>query len=129
MRPKKKRFSMPLFLFGALLVMVAAYYCSAGMRQGETIFQWYDRMNVIMQEPFYNYWNNDYIWKTMALFLLAYAFAVMMYITGKRNYLPGKEMGSSDFANVKEVNAKLADLSNDVDDPQNIVIIKRRRWF
>ena len=127
MSPKNRVYSVPVIIFGAVLVIVAAYYCAGAMEPGETIFQWYERMNLVVENPYEMYWN-EYTIKTMFGFLVGYAFAVMMYIASRRNYLPGKEMGSAKFADVKAVNAKLADLSRDVDDPKNIVI-RKRRWY
>ena len=49
-----------------------------------------------------------------------------MYITSRKNYLPGKEMGSAQYADVKKVNKRLADLSKDPDDEKNIVVLKKR---
>ena len=38
-----------------------------------------------------------------------YAMAVIMYYTSQRNLMPGKEYGTAQFANVKQVNKVLAD--------------------
>ena len=80
-----------------------------------------------MQQPFRNYYNS-YTIKVMLVFTLIYALAALMHITGKRNYLPGREMGSARYADVKKVNQRLADLNCNPDDPENIVIIRKSRW-
>lgn len=127
MRPKKKSYSPVLIAVGAVFVMIAAYYCAAGMRQGETIFLWEERMQTVMQNPMQNYFN-AYTVKTLLVFGMIYFLAVLMYITSRKNYLPGREMGSAQYADVKKVNQKLADLSQDPDDPQNIMILKKNWW-
>lgn len=128
MRPKKKRYSPVLISAGALLVIIFAYYCAGGMREGETIFEWQKRMELIMRQPTVPYLNG-YTVRTIIVFLLAYAMAVIMYITSRRNYMPGREMGSAQYADVKKVNQKLSDLSTDPDDPYNIAVPAHRwRW-
>ena len=130
MPPKKKKYSLPFLMIGAILTLAAAYYCAAGMHPGETVFQWRVHMETVLKNPAAMYWN-QYTLKTMAILLLIYILAGMMYVTGKRNYLPGREMGSAQYADIKKVNRRLADLSKDPDDPQNIAVFrkrKRRRW-
>ena len=129
MNPKKKKYSPTLIIVGAVLVIAAAYYSAAAMEAGETIFIWIEKIKIILEDPFQNYFN-AYTVKTVAVFLAVYALLMMMYITSKRNYLPGREMGSAQYADVRLVNKKLADHHNAVDDPENIVIartIRRRR--
>ena len=50
-----------------------------------------------------------------------------MHITGKRNYLHGREMGSAQYADVKKVHQRLADLSCNPNDPENIVLLREKR--
>lgn len=127
MRPKKKKYS-PTLIFGGMLVIVLAYYCAGAMRPGETIFEWYKRMQLIIEQPMVSY-INDYTARTVFIFLFIYALAVTMYITSRRNYLPGREMGSAQYADVKKVNQRLADLSMDPEDPENVVVpVHRWRW-
>ena len=129
MTPKKKKYSLPAVILGGILVVVAAYYSAAAMEAGETIFIWIEKIKIILEDPFQVYFN-AYTVKTVAVFLAVYALLMMMYITSKRNYLPGREMGSAQYADVRMVNKKLADHHNAVDDPENIVIartIRRRR--
>lgn len=128
MRPRKKKYSSALIFIGGMLVVVLAYYCAGGMRPGETIFEWYKRMQLIIEQPMVSY-INDYTVRTVLIFLFIYALAVTMYITSRRNYLPGREMGSAQYADVKKVNQRLADLSMDPEDPENIVVpVHRWRW-
>lgn len=47
--------------------------------------------------------------KEIGYALAAYAIGVVMYYTSQRNYMPGKEFGTSKLANVKQVNKVLAD--------------------
>lgn len=125
MRPKKKAYSPLLLVLGAVITAVAAYYCAAGMHPGETIFEWKDHMSVILAHPARLYLNG-YTGKTILVFFLVYFLAAMMYVTSRKNYLPGREMGSAQYADIKKVNRRLADLSRNRNDPENIVIIKRK---
>ncbi len=83
-------------------------------------------MQHVLENPFVPYWN-QYTGRTILVFLLIYIFADMMYLAGRRNYLPGKEMGSAQFADVKKVNKCLADLSTSPDDSGNITVLGEKR--
>lgn len=126
MRPKKKPYSMTMILLGAVLIGIAGYYLAGGMRPGITIFEWEENMKTVLADPFAGYFN-QYTWKTILILGLVYLWLVLMYITSRKNYLPGKEMGSAQYADAKKVNKRLADLSKDPDDEKNIVVL-RRRW-
>ena len=97
------------------------------MHSGETIFQWADRMHRVMDAPLQNYLN-AYTAKTFIVFSFVYLLLVLMYATSRKNYMPGREMGSARYADVKKVNKILADLNDDPLDPQNIVIPKHSIW-
>lgn len=125
MQPGKKKGSPLLIGTGACLVLVLAYYCAAGMRPGETIFLWQERMKLILEQPF-AWYVNSYTGKIMLLFLFLYTLAVLMYLTGKRNYLLGREMGSAQYADVRKVNRRLSDRNRDKNDPSNILVLKRK---
>lgn len=129
MRPKKKNGSSAILVMGLILALTAAYYCAAGMYEGETIFEWSGRMQTILKNPVAVYLNS-YTGNTVLVFLLVYFVAALMYLTSRKNYLPGREMGSAQFADVKKVNRRLADPGKDVTDPENIAVIrcKKRRW-
>ena len=113
-------------VLGLICTVVAAYYCAAGMREGETIFLWQERMKLLLEDPFKNY-INTYTGKVILVFLLIYLLIVLMYVTSRKNYLTGREMGSAQYADVKKVNQRLADLSKNPDDSENIVLLKRSR--
>lgn len=127
MRPKKKVYSPALIVIGAICTMIASYYCAAAMHQGETIFQWQERLQRVIDEPFRNYLN-EYTLRSVLVCSFVYVLLVLMYITSRKNYLPGREMGSAKYADVKKVNKKLADLNDDPMDSENIVIPKRNIW-
>lgn len=83
-------------------------------------------MQVVLKEPFEMYFN-EYTGKTVMVFLFIYILLALMYVTSRRNYLPGREMGSAQYADVKKVNRRLADLSRDTDDPENIIVPRKTR--
>lgn len=127
MKPKKRTYSPALIIIGAVFMAIASYYCAAAMHSGETIFQWADRMHRVMDAPLQNYLN-AYTAKTFIVFSFVYLLLVLMYVTSRKNYMPGREMGSARYADVKKVNKILADLNNNPLDPQNIVIPKHSIW-
>ena len=101
MRPKKKPYSMTMILLGAVLIGIAGYYLAGGMRPGITIFEWEENMKTVLADPFAGYFN-PYTWKTILILGLVYLWLVLMYITSRKNYLPGKEMGSAQYADAKK---------------------------
>lgn len=121
MTPGKKKYSLPMVILGGIIAVTAAYYSAAAMGKGRTVFVWLEEMKIILKEPCRLYFNS-YTLRTAAVFLTIYVMAVLLYTASRRNYLPGKEMGSAQYADVRMVNKRLSDHHNDADDPKNIVI-------
>lgn len=67
-----------------------------------------ERFNVVTSAPFANYWDESSI-KLMVGAVFAYVIAILMYLTGQKNYMPGKEYGTAVFAEPKLVSKKFAD--------------------
>ena len=66
------------------------------------------RLDVVMNEPFANYYNTTTI-KAIVAALLIYAIAILMYVTSVKNYMPGKEFGTATFASPEQINRVIAD--------------------
>lgn len=130
MKPKKKKFPIGMVMIGAMLAVIVGYYAAAAAFPGCTLFTWYDNLVLVMEEPFQNY-INEYTLKLILAALFIYIILLMMYFTGQKNYMPGKEMGTAKFADIKRVNRRLADRNKDIHDPKNIVLLiskkKRKR--
>lgn len=67
-----------------------------------------ERFEMVCAYPLKDYFN-EYTFRMVGYALAAYAIGVVMYYTSQRNYMPGKEFGTSKLANVKQVNKVLAD--------------------
>lgn len=128
MRPRKRKNYIPAVIAGAVPALVAAYYSAAAMDTGITIFVWMERMRLVMEEPFRLY-INSYTLRTAVAYLMIYVLFALMYIAGRKNYMPGKEMGTAEYADPKMVNRRLADRNKAPDDPKNIVVTAAKwRW-
>ena len=62
----------------------------------------------VLENPFRNYFN-AYTFKSIVFVSLTYALVILMYYTSIRNYMMGKEYGTAQFADPKEVSKKLQD--------------------
>ncbi len=104
---KKKKNSWILAAFSLVLCVMAGYYISALFTFPDVTLENYQQyLPEILSHPFRNYWNE----KTRGcIYIAVFAwFGFMVYITTYyRNFLPGKEHGSAEWANIKLVmNAK-----------------------
>lgn len=120
----KKKFPIVFYVIGGIATLIAAYYCAGAAFPGVTLFTWYERLkDVVLKHPWKNYWN-DYTVYVMLAFLMVYGIAVLWDIANKRNYMPGKEMGSAKFGDISAANKKLEDPHHSPKDPLNIVLSK-----
>lgn len=104
----KKKLSLWLILPGAFLSGYAGYLLNGAWVQGGNLNVFLDSFHQICAEPFANYYNET-TWKAVAIALLVYAAALLMYITSQKNFMPGKEFGTARFESPKHVNQLLAD--------------------
>jgi len=124
-----RKVSWVLILSGMLFSLAVGYYIAAGMEPGFLIFDWADKLQyVVMQNPFENYWN-QYSAVCMGIALFCYLLALMYYLTSAKNYMRGKEYGTAQFIEAELLNKELADLSTDINDEKNIVLICEKKWF
>lgn len=124
-RMNQKRSYKMMFLCGLILTIIIGYYIAAAATKGGTVFTWYDRLvEIVWSNPLKNYWN-AYTTKSILICVVAYILLFMVYVTGQKNLMPGREMGSAKFGDIVAANRKLSDPNHDLDDPANIVIIKR----
>lgn len=80
------------------------------------------RFDVVMNEPFANYYNATSI-KAIAAALLIYGIGILMYITNEKKYMPGKEFGTATFATPEQINKVIADK----DDSNNRILSQNVR--
>ncbi|MGN0337862.1 MAG: VirD4-like conjugal transfer protein, CD1115 family [Lachnospiraceae bacterium] len=108
MQITKKKPAWVLLIAGACLFAYLGYLFGGVWKEGMQLAEFLEACRAVRDAPFDNYMN-EHTWKAVVMALLVYAAAVLMYCTGQRNYMPGKEYGSAKFADVRRVNQVLAD--------------------
>ena len=108
METKKKRVPWILVIVGAFCSMYLGYLVGGAWRQGIQAPEFLNRFMEVLENPFRNYFN-AYTFKSIVFVLLTYAIVILMYYTSIRNYMMGKEYGTAQFADPKEVSKKLQD--------------------
>lgn len=125
MNSKKKKLPVGFFIAGFFLVLGLAYYAAAAAAPGLTVFEWFPKFQKILQNPFHLYFN-EFTLKFVLAFLGIYVLWVLAYITSRKNLMPGREMGSAQFADPAKVCRRLRDPRRSLADVENIVIYKRK---
>ena len=108
MQTTKKKPYLPFIVLGAVVSAYLGYLFGGAYKTGMELSEFMDAFNAVCEKPFANYFNESTP-KAVAIALMVYAIAILMYYTSQRNYMPGKEFGTARFANVKQVNSILAD--------------------
>lgn len=108
MQITRKKPSWVWIIAGACLFAYLGYLLGGIWKEGMQLAEFLEACRAVRDAPFDNYMN-EHTWKAVVIALLVYAAAVLMYCTGQRNYMPGKEYGSAKFADVRRVNQVLAD--------------------
>ena len=108
MQTTKKKPNILLIVFGAVLASYLGYLVAGAWREGIEFNAFLERFEMVCAYPLKDYFN-EYTFRMIGYALAAYAIGVVMYYTSQRNYMPGKEFGTSKLANVKQVNKVLAD--------------------
>ena len=79
---------------GGIFAAYAGYLLSACYKPGMDFNYFMERLNIVTGKPFANYWN-VYSLKAIVGAVFVYAIGMLMYLTSRRNYMPGKEFGKS----------------------------------
>lgn len=108
MQTTKKKQYLPFIVLGAIISGYFGYLICGAYKKGMDVIEFLSAFSAACDRPFLNYFN-EYTTKAVAMALMAYAIAVLMYYTSQRNYMPGKEFGTARFADVKQVNHVLCD--------------------
>ena len=122
MQTTKKKPNILLIVLGAIVSAFLGYLVAGAWRQGIEFNAFLERFSVVCSYPLHDYYN-QYTFKMIAAALLVYALMVVMYYTTQRNYMPGKEYGTSKLADVKQINQALADK----DDGKNRILSQNVR--
>ncbi len=126
MTPGKKKLPIGVLMGVLLLVLIFAYYAAAAAAPGLTVFEWYPRFQKVIMDPFHLYFN-EFTTKFMVVFFAAYILWALVYITGQKNLMPGKEMGSAHFENPARISRRLSDPNRSLSDIENIVIYRQKK--
>lgn len=108
MMPEKKKLPLWFVLAGAALSGYAGYLFNGAWEPGIRLGEFLLSLNRVCRWPFSNYYNETTI-KAVAVALMVYAVAFLLYVTAQRNFMPGKEFGTARFENPQTVNRMLAD--------------------
>ena len=92
MQTSKKKPSMVFLLLGAVLAGYLGYLIGGAWEEGIELMEFLDRFSAVCEAPFANYFNENTV-KMIAIVVVVYAMAVVMYYTSQRNYMPGREFG------------------------------------
>lgn len=108
MQTTRKKPNIIMILLGAFAAVYLGYLVAGAWCKGIEFTVFLNRFSEVCSNPLKDYFN-DYTFRMIGYSLIAYFIIVIMYYTSQRNYMPGKEFGTSKLANVKQVNAILAD--------------------
>lgn len=108
MQTTKKKPNILMIVLGAIASAYLGYLVAGAWREGIEFNAFLERFTMVCSYPLHDYYN-QYTLKMIAVALLVYALVVLMYYTSQRNYMPGREYGTSKLANIKQVNQILAD--------------------
>ncbi|MCM1158974.1 MAG: type IV secretory system conjugative DNA transfer family protein [Clostridium sp.] len=108
MQTTKKKPSVLFIVLGAVVSAYLGYLVNGAWRQGMEFNDFLEAFNRVLANPLADYYNAGTL-KAVMVSLLIFAVAVIMYYTSQRNYMPGREFGTSELASVKQVNKLLCD--------------------
>ena len=112
MQKRDNKTLIPFLIIGELFVLYISYIISGVWKKGMDVMTLLDRLNEALAHPFNNYFTVN-TFKAMAVGTLIYAMAVLVYITGRRNLMHGREYGTASFANIKQVNKSIRDKTDE----------------
>lgn len=119
---KQGKLTMLFYAFGGAASAYAGYLLGAVYHPGITISELLPAFEQVCQQPFTWYWSRDSP-KCILLSTLAYTVGTFMYVSSQMEFMSGKEYGTAQFANPKQVNKMLADK----DDSNNMILTQNVR--
>ena len=108
MQTTKKRPNIIMIVLGAFASAFLGYLAAGAWRDGIEFHEFLERFTIVCSYPLHDYYN-EFTFRMTSYALLAYAVIIVMYYTSQRNFMPGKEYGTSRLADTKQVNRVLAD--------------------
>jgi type IV secretion system protein VirD4 len=108
MQTTRKKPSIPMIVVGAFLSAYLGYLVNGAWKQGMEFAAFLNSFEMVLSYPLRDYYNATTP-KAILVALLIFAVAMVMYYTSQKNYMPGKEYGTSELVDAKQVNRILAD--------------------
>lgn len=104
----RKKQPVLMYVIGGIASAYSAYLLNACYRPGKDINYVMEHLNVVLGNPFSDYWNSTSV-KAIVGGLFVYLIVLLMYITSRHKYMPGQEFGTAVFADPKIVSKKFKD--------------------
>lgn len=95
-------------VFGGIFAAYIGYLAGGAWQKDMTLFAFLDNFANVIRAPFRNYFGS-YTIEAVAVSLLIFGVLMLLYYTGQKNYMPGKEYGTAKFISPKKVRQELAD--------------------
>ena len=108
MQTTKKKPNILMIVAGAIASAFLGYLVAGAWRTGIEFNEFLERFERVCAYPLADYYN-EFTIRMIVYALLVYLIVILMYYTSQRNFMPGKEFGTSKLANIKQVNKKLSD--------------------
>lgn len=111
-----------MYLIGGIASGYGGYLLNVCYQPGKDINYFFNRLDQVMAAPFANYWNETSL-KAIILGIFVYVIGMVMYVTSRKNYMPGQEFGTAVFADPKKVAKQFADK----DEHNNLILSQNVR--
>lgn len=111
-----------MYLIGGIASGYGGYLLNVCYQPGKDINYFLNRLDQVMVAPFANYWNETSL-KAIILGIFVYVIGMVMYVTSRKNYMPGQEFGTAVFADPKKVAKQFADK----DEHNNLILSQNVR--
>lgn len=111
-----------MYLIGGAASGYGGYLLNVCYQPGKDINYFFNRLDHVMAAPFANYWNETSL-KAIILGIFVYVIGMVMYVTSRKNYMPGQEFGTAVFADPKKVAKQFADK----DEHNNLILSQNVR--
>ena len=108
MKTTKKKPFWPMIGLGGFFAIYFGYLVGGAWVPGRRFDEFMAVFSYVLEHPFANYFNVNTP-KCVVAVTFVYAIAITMYYTSQRNLMPGREFGTAQFANIKQVVQKLKD--------------------
>ena len=123
MRQNDFRSAAPVWAALSPLVLWLAAIAAYAYEDGMNLFQWMGRFSQVLERPFAIGWT-AHTPKFMLVSLIAYAFGIALYYSGRENRRPGEEYGSARWGDPRALCRKYMDHQHK---EANIILTQRVR--